>query len=323
MDTMVFIGSTALRRHGISIDRPRLDQDLICTAETFIKWVKQCCADGGQRIIKVEPMRNGDKMYAKVVNSEEKVFVYEAELAWPDSLSEQLIDLLRTDATTQVDDYDGIEVLTPSLDVLYMLKMSHRYLKNSPHFMKTMNDIHMLRARGCEIPKAYMKWYKARIKATYYYAHPKLNVQKKDFFADDNIDYKYDHDSIHEAVKHLECPAYDKFKPAEAEVLTSKAMFFDMPLTWQLLATLEESYVLSLERAIIPFDLKTPEQRLNAFKTALMKVCTSITSGWFREFSWEHYHTVMAMYDQEYVERFYRAVDAGKVKLFEKPVYAE
>lgn len=321
MNTMVFVGSTALRRRGIVVDRPRLDQDLICTAETFIKWVKVCCENGDQKIIEVQPMKDGDKMYAKVLTCEKKVFVYEAELAWDNSIPAELIELLLADPKTQVDDYDGIEVLTPSLDVLYMLKMTHRYLKNSPHFLKTMADIHMLRKLGCEIPKAYKKWYKARIKATYNYSHPKLNVSKKSFFSDDNIDYKYDHDSIHEAIKHLDTPAYDKFKPDSAEVFTSKEMFFKMPLTWQLLATLEESYVLSLERAIIPFDLKTPDQRLNAFKTALMKVCTSITSGWFREFSWENYHTVMAMYDQEYVERFYRAVEAGSVKPFTKAAY--
>lgn len=319
--TIIRIGSDALRNHGLEIKRPLLDTDLICTAEEFVKYIKAEAEVNDFKIFEVKPLKDGDKMYAKVLK-DKTVFVYECELAWPGSLAEEFIKLVEAGKKSLLTEEHGNHlVYTPSLDVLYMLKMTHRYLKNSPHFLKTMADIHMLRDLGAEIPKKYKKWYKARIKATYNYGHPKLNVNKKVFFSDDNIDYKYDHDSIHEAVKHLDTPAYDKFKPDSAEVLTSKDMFFKMPKTWQLLATLEESYVLSLERAIIPFNLQTQEQRLNAFKMALMKVCTSITSGWFREFSWENYHTVMDMYDQEYVERFYNAVMAGDVKPFTKSNY--
>lgn len=321
MGTIAFMGSTALRRRSIVVDRKHLDTDIVCTAETFVKWVKSTCEENDRKIVQVEPLKDGNKMFAKTIrlsepDVKESLLVYEAELAWPDSLAEEFLILLENDAETEIS--YGIEhkYLTPSLDVLYMLKMSHRYLKNSPHFMKTMADIHMLRGRGCTIPKKWKKWYKARIKATYSYGHPKLNVSKKNFFSDDNISYKYDHDSIHDAVKHLACPAYDMFKPDSAEVFTSKEMFFRLPKTIQMLATLEESYVLSLERAIIPFELKTPEQRKAAFDTALMKVCSSITSGWFREFSWENYHAIQSMYDQEYVDRFYTAVELGNVKPF-------
>jgi len=318
MNTVVLMGSDALRAHGIEVNRKKLDCDLVCTPEDFITYVKSCLTDR-KVIVKAEPLKDGDKMCAKVFDPDEKsVFVYEAELAWEGSMAEEFIGLVHADTETKIILKGDFTILVPSLNVLYMLKMSHRYLKNSPHFLKTMSDIHMLRKLGCEIPKSWKKWYKKRIKATYTYSHPKLNVSKKNFFSDDNIDYVYDHDSIHEAVKHLDTPAYDKFKPDSAEVFTSKDMFFKMPKTWQLLATLEESYVLSLERAIIPFDIKDEEGRKRAFNTALMKVCTSITSGWFREFSWENYYTVLGMYDQEYVERFWKAVSEDRVKPFKK-----
>jgi len=44
------------------------------------------------------------------------------------------------------------------------------------------------------------------------------------------------------------------------------------------------------------------------FEMALMKVCTSITSGWFREYAWENYQKVLDLYDSlgedDYVKRF-------------------
>ena len=43
---------------------------------------------------------------------------------------------------------------------------------------------------------------------------------------------------------------------------------------------------------------------------ALMKVCTSITSGWFREYAWENYDKVLDLYNElgedDYVQRFQR-----------------
>lgn len=41
---------------------------------------------------------------------------------------------------------------------------------------------------------------------------------------------------------------------------------------------------------------------------ALEKVCTSITSGWFREYAYENYYEVVAMYHKlgknDYIKRF-------------------
>jgi hypothetical protein len=69
----------------------------------------------------------------------------------------------------------------------------------------------------------------------------------------------------------------------------------------------EESCVLALERSQIPFPDASPRK---SFEYALMKVCTSITSGFFREWAWEHYDDVLALYNElgenDYIERFKR-----------------
>ena len=173
-----------------------------------------------------------------------------------------------------------------------------------------MRDIQTMRAMGATIRPEHEEFYKARMAWTYDYGHPKLNQSKGDFFTDD-VPYIYDHDSIHEVVKHLSYPAYWYFKPADSEVAVSRTMFEGLSEEVKLYSVLEESYVLALERSQIPY----PEtDRKKSFDMALMKVCSSITSGWWREYAWENYDKVQAMYNENYVNRFWEAERSGNVK---------
>ncbi len=86
----------------------------------------------------------------------------------------------------------------------------------------------------------------------------------------------------------------------------------------RLAGVLEESYVLALERSQVPFKGKLAPK--TSFMIALEKVCTSITSGWFREYAWENYNKVLALYDPNYVKKFWEAVDNEVVKQYIAPV---
>lgn len=209
--------------------------------------------------------------------------------------------------------------IIPNLDLLFTLKASHRYLKNSPHFWKNATDYHKMKAVGAKVKPEYKEFLKAREKATYTYSHPKLNVSKKDFFKDDNIQYVYDHDSIHVAVKHLDRPAYTYYMVDGAEVQTSKKKFFEVGEQIRLYGVLEESYVLALERSQIPFEGTIEPKK--SFAIAISKVCTSITSGWFREFAYENLFTILKMYSDDYVDKFKQGLDAGIVKPFSGELY--
>ena len=100
-----------------------------------------------------------------------------------------------------------------------------------------------------------------------------------------------------------------------AEVECDKEKFFSAGERIRLYGVLEEAQVLALERSQIPFRGKVEPRR--SFDIALQKVCTSITSGWFREFAWENFDKVEEMYEDDYVSRFWKAVDDGKVKDFD------
>lgn len=301
--TLAVLGSVALNFHKQT--RTPMDLDILGTYDDIRAYIKQL--GKREKIIYDMPEDGGKKIVVKT-----KTRIIEAEVAWPDSDSEALLELIMCECMPTL--HAGM--VLPNLDTLYMLKMSHRYRKDSPHFLKTMRDIHLMREMGAKIRPEHEEWYKWRQKETYQNSLPKLNQSKKEFFDNSTSIYTLDHDSIHEAVKHLERPAYEYFKPDAAEVMTSQHMFLDCARHVQLYAALEEVMVLSIERSIHPFNL-VGEKRRWAFDMAHMKLSTSISSGWFREFVWENYDEVQSMYSEEYIDKFYAALKAGLIKPFE------
>lgn len=208
---------------------------------------------------------------------------HEAYIVQPGSSDEMIYQLMG--AVPRKDVY-----ATP--EILLAMKMAHRFKKNTRNFIKTMMHIHKLREFGVVMGPEHEAIFKKREQESLNYGHPKLNVGKGAFFKDDI--YTYDHDTIHEAIAVDGIPAYRSYMVDGAEVMTSKEKFFKCSRCVQLLGVYEESCVLALERCLIPFPGKV--NPYNAFLMALEKVCTSITSGWFREFAWENYCDVVKIY---------------------------
>lgn len=305
---LVLLGSHALNK--FKFVRTPIDIDLLGTYDAIQEYIKVISKH--EKIKANYPSDSGKKIIVKTDKN-----IYEFEVAWPDSNAEVLLDLIKDGEFYEMDHTGEVVLTIPKLDILYMLKLSHRYRKDSPHFKKTLDDILLMREMGAKIPSQYFEWFKWRESETYTNSLPKLNQSKKDFFDNSNNIYTLDHDSIHEAVKHLERPAYEYFKPDTAEVFTSKELFFNCPLQVRLYAALEEVMVLSIERSIFPFEMRGDKRRW-AFDMAHMKLSTSISSGWFREFVWENYHAVQDMYNEEYIDKFYKALADGKIKPFEQ-----
>ncbi len=252
--------------------------------------------------------------------------IIEVEIAWTGSSGSMLLQAAKPHI--DLDIYRAsvpglpIDAYIPTLDMLFSLKLSHRYLKNSPHFRKTRADILRMRSVGAKVWDH--TWLRQREEETYYYKHPKLNVEKKDFFRGDGVQYVYDHDDIHNAMAHVilakgddlalwkKVPAYTLYMKDGEEVKSDKVKFFAAKHQVRLYGVLEEAQVLALERSQIPFRDKVDPRR--SFDIALEKVATSITSGWFREFAWENLDAVEALYEPHYVQRFWKAVEDGTVR---------
>lgn len=320
---MIIVGSKALIEHGLKLGRKPSDTDVIGTAREFELEMNHV------RSIGLDPMIKEPSSTKRIVHIKGNT-PYEWEIADPELNPTGHEFLLKAPRFMK----DGIDHATP--DSVLALKLSHRYLKNNPHFKKTMDDILALRGLKFSVPTELQgAWMKAREKQTYNYSHPKLNQSKGQFFSGDGIDYKWEHDDIHKAMATLprpvaphlrepnepcNYPAYMYFQTDGADVKVSKEKWDALHPSHggdrvQLLSVLEESYVLALERSQVPCEFKIAPR--TSFLIALEKVCTSITSGWWREFAWENYHRVLGMYSDDYVDRFHDGVSSGIIRPYQ------
>ncbi len=286
---MLIIGSQAMIFHKLT-DRKARDTDLIATYSELQSLIRAIKEDKGLLISR--PLSE-NKWHIR----DKSGWNYEVEIAWKGSSGDALLQLEGV--------VEGQEAMA-SKEALLALKMSHRYLRNSPHFLKTMRDIQSLRTQGVQMTAELENlWLPQREAETYVYNHPKLNVDKQTFF-DDSVGYVYDHDDLHRILAIEESPAYTKYMVDGEQVLSSCEKFFTVSENVRLYGVYEESCVLALERSQIPFNFEPDARR--SFEMALMKVCTSITSGWFREFAYNSYDKVLDLYNElgenDYIERF-------------------
>lgn len=299
----VVIGSVALQMWGYPLKREPKDCDYIGTFKAYQEYVKT----KKHTISECYPL-SSDVFIVKFKKGIGLYDIVEFQIAWEGSNSYELLEILSKNKNLM----SGYFV---SPAVVLTLKLSHKYKKNSPHFKKTMEDIRELRKEYC-IPNGLEEWFKRREKDTYNYSLPNLMQNGSDFFEKQDMFYQYNHDDIHEAVTVNDEPMYKAILMEGKEVFCDKEKFARLPLVSKLECVLEEAYVLALERHQIPNNFE-PEP-FKSFEIALMKICTSITSGWFREFAWENYNWVVKLYEEDYVNKFKAALEAGKVRAFER-----
>ena len=117
---MLLIGSKALLARDIGLLRSVSDTDYICTYTEYEKFISQ------NRVGMKTYYPLSDKKFIANWNNQ----IYEFEIAWPGSTAAGLLNLASLSREC---------VASPGMCLA--LKLSHRYLRNSPHFLKTMRDI--------------------------------------------------------------------------------------------------------------------------------------------------------------------------------------
>lgn len=303
---MILIGSRSLKLRAPNLlSRPPVDFDWLCTKVEFDEWLEK-------NSYKVKPT----KVYELPEFNKwiiEGSTPCEFEIITPGHSSELLADIVYNDKES-IDTSFG---MVPTLNVLFAIKDSHKYKKfnNSANgFWKTAIDWHTMTRCGARILTEHETFNKLRSKESYNYSHPKLNQSKEGFFSDDSISYKYDHDTIHQSVARGDNPAYTLYMKDGAAVQCDKSKFFALPEEVRLNGVIEEAAVLAIERSLVPHPgIWTPEY---AWRFALSKVCSSITSGWFRAFAYENLFQILKLYPTGYWEKFQEDVKSGLVKPF-------
>ena len=153
---------------------------------------------------------------------------------------------------------------------------------------------------------------------------PKMTESKQQFFGKSKKYVKsyYEHDNMHLAIAHDKDPIYLKILKEGAEVETDYKAWSKLTTQQKIWCVLEEVYVIALERKILPqmfevadFDKTVFGQKIefwdnrSAFDWALMRVCTTLCDGFFRDFAVKAFDLINKEYDDSYVTKFFTNIN--------------
>lgn len=317
---MIVIGSKALlfrlAQTSENVERhEKSDYDVVMTPEEFVQWSE----DYSGNIRSLVPTKE-NKYKAVLLSDSGLRKVYEIELGFDGTSAKYLLDRVDEVTDAVISGFLGEQMHTLSLPYLMMTKKSH--LIFPVHFEKNINDYHLIKGYlelGSFVPNEAMNEYytlrSQEAKDRYKQRTPKLNVTTEDFFSSKlNVPHYFVHDDIHEVMAHHDEPVYKKMQPDPSMAWCAKDMFFALPYEMQVQAVQEEAYVISLERYIIPQYGDNHENHFEMYKNALKRICTTLCSGWFREFAIENYPEAIKRYNPNFVDILRDAIFYEKIK---------
>ena len=125
----------------------------------------------------------------------------------------------------------------------------------------------------------------------------KISLKKtKDEFFDDYVVKKYDHDYLHELYAHYDHPLYERMQDDSIDsVFCFKDKWQEFSHEDKIKTIQEEAYVIATERFLVPKDWNYSERL--AFYKAVCKICTTLTSGFFRDYAIDNFDEVMQTAD--------------------------
>lgn len=129
--------------------------------------------------------------------------------------------------------------------------------------------------------------------------NPNLMQSKEDFF-DDSVKKIYSHDYLHELYAHYDKPLYNKLLRHADLAWCEKSKWLELSHEDKLKCIQEEVYVIATERYLVRNQWEYPAKK--AYMQALQKVCTTLCSGWFRDYSIDHYPELLNRFDASKVE---------------------
>ena len=146
---------------------------------------------------------------------------------------------------------------------------------------------------------------------------PSLNKSVEEFFrqSDGYVKSYFVHDDIHRVMSHYDKPLYEMMQVDKNLAKCEKDMWNLFTFEDKCKCVLEEAYVIALERKIIPmlFGGGRGYTSEGALDWALMRVCTTLCSGWFREFSTNNYYDIKKLANKNYVEKFLTEYENGNI----------
>lgn len=147
---------------------------------------------------------------------------------------------------------------------------------------------------------------------------PSLNKSVDNFFGQSSSFVKsyFIHDHIHQAVAHYNEPLYLKMQEDRTMAKCEKSLWELFTYEEKCKCVLEEAYVIALERRILPalFGGHKWFTTREALEWSLMRICTTLCSGWFRKFATDNYDRIVSMSDADFVLKFLEKVEKQEIK---------
>jgi hypothetical protein len=147
---------------------------------------------------------------------------------------------------------------------------------------------------------------------------PSLKKSTSKFFdqSEGYVKYFYIHDDIHQVMAHYDRPIYEDMQTTSESAWCQKELWDNFSFEKKAKCVLEEAYVIALERKIIPMlnGVSDVVSSKKALEWSLMRICTTLCSGWFRQFAADNYSRICEYINHQYVQKFLEAEQIGKIK---------
>ncbi len=210
---------------------------------------------------------------------------------------------------------DGHKLFVCSLRGLALIKRSHMH-----RLWKWDRNLFMFKQLGwpshrdslTDDDRAFLKTRKKLTKQEL--KSPSLMKSNEEFF-DDNVKKHFVHDDIHAFVAYGDRPMYERMKNDFDLARCEKDMWNEFSFEDKCRCVLEECYVIGLERWIVPAAVEGKPVMPSKFAVhkALKKVCTTLCSGWFRDFAIDYYDDIVSRIDVSKMEAFKKEKLDGRV----------
>lgn len=141
--------------------------------------------------------------------------------------------------------------------------------------------------------------------------HPKLNQTVEKFF-DDAVVKKYNHDDLHILYAHHDKPLYTYMQSNPELAWCEKNKWDSFSFDDKIKCVQEEAYVIATERFLVPSGWNYPERL--AYFNAIKKICTTLCSGWFRDFAIDNHQLICSSFDAQKVKSVVEYIQQNEPK---------
>ena len=204
-------------------------------------------------------------------------------------------------------EYNNVAIEVASLEALLAIKTSHIYSERN--WFKHIKDYHFIK-KYVSLSELFLNVSDIRKKERESKnKRHSMNISNDKFFgySEKFVGRKYKHDNIHYATCYYDKPIWARCKHDMSKAYVDEDLFNKLDFDDKLRMVREEAYAIALERKIIP-NIEADSDK--AYKWAIMRICTTLTSGWFREFAVENYFKLNKP-DKDYVLDFHNNI--GKI----------